>query len=137
MSKACRGLWLLLVVATITSAWSRPASSAEHWTPDQNKCNEQQNTQAIADCILGRTKFWDGRLNQAYKALTAMFQDPAMKARLVPLQAAQREWVKYRDANCIGYYGSQDGTIRQIEVAGCLLEMTQTRAIELQGEGPQ
>jgi uncharacterized protein YecT (DUF1311 family) len=76
-------------------------------------------------------------LNQAYKAAITLFQDPDMKSRVAPLQAAQGEWVKYRDASCIGYHGSEQGTIRQIEVATCLLEMTQTRAIELQGEGPQ
>lgn len=130
-----KGNWLRLAVV-IGAAWCHPASAVEHWTPDQNRCNEQPNTLAIVDCIEARTKFWDGRLNQAYKAVTAMFQDPDLKSRLAPLQAAQRAWLKYRDANCIGYYGSQGGTIRQIEVAGCLLEMTQNRAIELQGEGP-
>jgi uncharacterized protein YecT (DUF1311 family) len=76
-------------------------------------------------------------LNQAYKAAITWFQAPEMKSRVAPLQAAQREWVKYRDANCIGYYGSEQGTVRQIEVATCLLEMTQIRAIELWREGPQ
>ena len=137
MGKVCKRSRFLRAAVVLSAAWGCPASAAEHWTPDQNKCNEQPNTLAIVDCIQGRTKLWDGRLNQAYKAVTTMFQDPALKARLAPLQAAQREWVKYRDANCIGYYGSQDGTIRQVEVANCLLEMTQNRAIELQGEGPQ
>jgi uncharacterized protein YecT (DUF1311 family) len=77
----------------------------------------------------GTTKFWDYRLNQAYKAATTSSQHPDMNSRVAPLQAGQREWVKYRDADCIGYHGSEQGTIRQIEVANCLLEMTQTRAI--------
>ncbi len=135
MTDTCRGVCVLLVVVGAT--WCRPAAAAEHWTPDQNRCNEQPTTIAIADCIQNRTKFWDARLNQAYKAVVTMFQDPEIKGRLASLQAAQREWIKYRDANCIGYYGSGQGTIRQIEVANCLLDMTQNRAIELQGEGPQ
>ncbi len=135
MTNTYRSVCVLLVVVGVT--WRQPAAALERWTPDQNRCNEQPNTLAIVTCIQNRTKFWDGRLNQAYKAVTTMFQDPEMKDRLAPLQAAQREWVKYRDANCIGYHGSEQGTIRQIEVANCLLEMTQNRAIELQGEGPQ
>jgi uncharacterized protein YecT (DUF1311 family) len=137
MPNIYRGGRFLLVAVVIGGAWCHPATGAEHWTPDQNTCNQQPNTLAIVDCIQARTKIWDGRLNQAYKAVITLFQDPAMKSRVAPLQAAQREWVKYRDANCIGYYGSEQGTIRQIEVANCLLEMTQSRAIELQGEGPQ
>ena len=135
MTNTYPGVCVLLVAVGVT--WCQPATALERWTPDQNRCNEQPNTLAIVACIQNRTKLWDGRLNQAYKAVATMFQDPEMKDRLAPLQAAQREWVKYRDANCIGYYGSVQGTIRQIEVANCLLEMTQTRAIELQGEGPQ
>lgn len=135
MANTYRSVCVLMLV--VGAAWCRPAAAVEHWTPDQNKCNEQPTTVAIVACTENRTKFWDARLNQAYKAVVKMFQDPDMKDRLAPLQAAQREWIKYRDANCFGYYGSEQGTIRQIEVANCLLQMTQDRAIELQGEAPQ
>ena len=135
MTDIDRGVSALLILAGAILVW--PVAAAEHWTPDRNRCNEQPTTLAIVDCIDGRTKLWDNRLNQAYKALTTMLQDPEMRDQLAPLQTAQREWVKYRDANCIGYYGSGQGTIRRIKVAGCLLQMTQDRAIELQGEGPQ
>jgi uncharacterized protein YecT (DUF1311 family) len=112
-------------------------AAAEQWAPDHDTCNQQPNTIAIVDCIDARTRFWDGRLNQAYKAVVGLFQSPELKNRLAPLQAAQREWLKFRDLDCLGYYGSQQGTIRQIEVATCMRELTQSRAIELQGEGPQ
>ena len=135
MSKSYHGRRLLLAGFAI-AAGCGPAA-AERWTLEQNSCNTQPNTLAIVDCIQARTKMWDGRLNQAYRAVMALLQDPDMKSRIAPLQAAQREWIKYRDLNCLGYYGSGQGTIRQIEVANCLLEMTQARAIELQGEGPQ
>jgi uncharacterized protein YecT (DUF1311 family) len=102
----------LLIAFVIGATWCRPATGAEHWTPDQNKCNEQPNTLAIVDCIQARTTSWDGRLNQTYKAAITSFPDPDMKSRVAPLQAAQREWVKYRGANCIDYYGSEQGTIR-------------------------
>jgi uncharacterized protein YecT (DUF1311 family) len=129
MSNTHRGGCFLLVALVIGAAWCRPATGAEHWAPDQNKCNEPPNTLAIIDCIEARTKFWDDRLNQAYKAAITSSQHPDMNSRVAPLQAGQREWVKYRDADCTGYHGSEQGTIRQIEVANCLLEMTQTRAI--------
>lgn len=135
MTNICRCACVLLVV--MGAAWRQPAAALERWTPDQNRCNEQPTTIAISECIQNRTKFWDARLNQAYKAVITMLQDPELKGQLAPLQAAQREWIKFRDANCFGYYGSEQGTIRQIKVANCLLQMTQDRAIERHGEAPQ
>jgi uncharacterized protein YecT (DUF1311 family) len=45
--------------------------------------------------------------------------------------AAQRLWVQYRDANC-GFYGVQDGSIRQVQAAECIRSMTEDRAHELE-----
>ena len=50
----------------------------------------------------------------------------------LPLQDVQRLWIKYRDANC-GFAGSATGgTIDQVNGSGCVLDMTQTRAQELE-----
>lgn len=121
----------------MTIVWaSSHARAAELWTPDGDACNQKDNTLEIVDCIEVRTKVWDGRLNQAYKALTTMLRDPSMKAQIAPLKDAQKAWIKYRDANC-AFYAAGQGTITQIETASCMRDMTQARAIELQSAGPQ
>jgi hypothetical protein len=54
-------------------------------------------------------------------------------------KAAQRAWIKYRDANCV-FYGSASGSLSQIEAAECLRAMVKERACELrsasQAEAP-
>jgi uncharacterized protein YecT (DUF1311 family) len=49
------------------------------------------------------------------------------------LRAAQRLWIQYRDANCV-YYGLGEGTIARIDAGYCMLQMTQSRAQELEGK---
>ncbi|MGI4799968.1 MAG: lysozyme inhibitor LprI family protein [Janthinobacterium lividum] len=107
------------------------ASGAEQWAPDQNVCNQQENTLAIVQCLQERTSFWDRRLNQAWKAVNASLASEPQ--RVVALKTAEQAWLKFREANCAFQY-SQGGTIRQIATASCMLEMTQNRAIELQKE---
>ena len=123
---------LIFLMATFTTGH---AFSAERWTPDQNTCNQQENTLAIVDCYEGRVDIWDHRLNAVYGQLMAEFKKTASD-RVAPLKAAQLAWIKYRDANCAFYY-SEDGTIKQIDTITCKLQMTQDRAIELQSALPQ
>jgi uncharacterized protein YecT (DUF1311 family) len=120
----------------IASAVTRSAVAAKYWTPDTNNCNQQQTTIDIAVCLEGRTKIWDARLNEAYKALMAMLDSETDTVQIADLKKAQRLWIQYRNANC-AYYDDGPGTIREIEGAGCLLRMTQDRAIELQQAGPE
>jgi uncharacterized protein YecT (DUF1311 family) len=77
--------------------------------------------------VAAKTKVWDQRLNTAYQGLTQRIE-PGQRD---PLKAAQRLWVQYRDANC-RFYGSQEGSIRQVQAAECLRGMTQDRALELE-----
>lgn len=114
-----------------------PCRAAERWTPDDGTCNERPTTYAIAECLDDRTKIWDRRLNQAYQALMAMLrQDGGGQRRTDALKAAERAWLQYRDAQC-NFYETADGTIRIIEVASCMRDLTQARAIGLQQDGPQ
>ncbi len=114
-----------------------PCRAAERWTPDDGACNERPTTYDIADCLAARTKVWDQRLNQAYQALLAMLQhDSNAQRRIDALKAAERAWLQYRIAQC-NFYETEDGTIRIIEVASCMRDMTQARAIGLQQDGPQ
>jgi uncharacterized protein YecT (DUF1311 family) len=47
------------------------------------------------------------------------------------LRAAQRLWIKYRDANCL-YYDLGEGTIARIEAGYCMNELTQARAVDFE-----
>jgi uncharacterized protein YecT (DUF1311 family) len=102
-------------------------AAAEMFGPDYKPCGDQPNTLAIVDCVQAKTKVWDQRLNAAYKAL----QQRIDADQRDPLKAAQRLWIQYRDANC-RFYGSQEGTIREIQAAECQRAMTQDRALELE-----
>ena len=105
--------------------------SAEIYGAEYEACS-RGSTLEIIDCISARTKSWDGALNTAYKSAMAQ-ADPAQRE---PLRDAQRLWIAYRDANC-RFYGSQEGSIRQIEAAECLRFMTEARARELQRTAQQ
>jgi uncharacterized protein YecT (DUF1311 family) len=75
----------------------------------------------------GKNQRGGSALNAAYKALQARI-DPAQRQ---PLLAAQRLWVQYRDANC-GFYGTQDGSTRQVQAAECVRSITEDRAREFE-----
>ena len=93
------------------------------------KCMDTANTTAdMVSCNAKEAKVQDKRLNTAYKTALAAQQG----ARKQQLQNVQRLWIKYRDANC-AFAGSATGaSIDQVNGAGCVLNMTQTRAQELE-----
>ena len=67
----------------------------------------------------------------AKRSLQGALQVRIDAAQRQPLLAAQRLWVQYRDGNC-GFYGVQDGSIRQVQAAECIRSMTEDRARELE-----
>lgn len=111
------GLAGLLLLGTAT---------AQMYGPAYQKCS-QGTTAAIVDCVNAGAKTWDRRLNSAYRALLER-ADPGQRE---PLKAAQRLWIRYRDANC-GFYAAGEGSLRQVEAAECVRAMTQQRACELE-----
>jgi uncharacterized protein YecT (DUF1311 family) len=93
------------------------------------KCMDGANTTAAqVSCNAKEAKVQDERLNKAYKTALAA-QEGARKQQL---QDVQRLWIKYRDANCSFAGSATGGTIDQVNGSGCLLDMTQTRAQELE-----
>ncbi|MEG1042572.1 MAG: lysozyme inhibitor LprI family protein [Pseudomonas sp.] len=89
--------------------------------------NTAQTTLAMNDCNGAEIKRQDTRLNAAYKSAMAGLEAEQQGK----LRDAQRQWIKYRDANCKLYYSLTGGTIDQLNGAGCVLEMTKARADEL------
>lgn len=53
-----------------------PSAGRRPLDGDTNTCNQTATTLDIAQCLNGRTKVWDARLNQVWKALNAMLNDP-------------------------------------------------------------
>ncbi len=96
--------------------------------PAENACHNKDTTVDIVECLNGLTGRWDKRLNQAYQnALKASESAP----RKVSLLRAERAWLQFRSENC-GWYDAQEGTIREIAGADCMLSMTRRRATELE-----
>lgn len=48
---------------------------------------------------------------------------------------ARRLWIKYRDTNCRLYGSLTGGTGGRLNGAGCMLEMSRERAVEIEGIG--
>ena len=89
-------------------------------------------TTDMVDCITAETKRQDARLNQAYKAAMAR-QSPARQKQL---QAVQRLWLKFRDANCEFYSDPDGGSLARISGNECMMNSTAHRARELEGFAP-
>ncbi len=115
-------LWMVLFI---------PVSSlAGMYDNEYQTCNNN-TTVGIVDCVAAQTKQWDKQLNIEYKKL--MGRESSQQA---PLKAAQRLWIKYRDANC-DYYAAGEGSISLIESAECMRSMTKDRTCELQAQSQQ
>lgn len=76
---------------------------------------------ACADAEINRH---DATLNQNYQAAMQTLEEPQQQG----LRAAQRAWIKFRDAECGFIAGLTGGSIDRINAANCMLEMTQQRA---------
>ncbi|CAK0738590.1 exported hypothetical protein [Gammaproteobacteria bacterium] len=91
-----------------------------------NKLTEAED--AKVKCVLAETKRQEVRMDRAYKQATATLE-PRPKARF---QEAQRQWVKYRDAQCSFYALLYVGVQGSAEAADCALTATTERAAELE-----
>jgi uncharacterized protein YecT (DUF1311 family) len=115
-----------LVLAFSCSAYA----AANDDSPAYKKCMDTSGgvTVKMLDCMNTEIKLQDVRLNKAYKvAMTAIEGD-----KQGPLRKVQQMWIKYRDANC-GFVGSlTGGTLDSINAGSCVLQMTRTRAQELE-----
>lgn len=113
------GALLLAVCGTATAADNAALKN----------CMDGADTTAdMVSCNVKEAKVQDTRLNKAYKTALAA-QEGTRKQQL---QDLQRLWIKYRDANCAFAGSATGGTIDQVNGTGCVLDMTQTRAQELE-----
>lgn len=91
------------------------------------------NANSTADMVQAYTKankLWDAELNRCYGALKKKL--PA--AAFAELQAAQRKWIEYRDAQLKFirvFYGGFEGTMYIPMANSAAMEITRKRALEL------
>jgi uncharacterized protein YecT (DUF1311 family) len=105
-----------------------------------------ETTLGMTECIAEETAAWDALLNAQYAAIMDLFrmQDAsgdvlgADLTREATLRAAQRAWIRFRDADCTmqaARYGQ--GSLGRVAAANCVMGMTAERTIELMAmEGP-
>ncbi|WP_341211537.1 lysozyme inhibitor LprI family protein [uncultured Limimaricola sp.] len=87
-----------------------------------------QTTLEIADCVMREAGAWDSWLNAWWGPMRARAQANGSWDRLL---AAQRQWIKDRDAECARAYDrANGGSIRVIYGADCQRDLTARKAIE-------
>ena len=117
-------------IALITAAASIGAAAfAFAGEPGDPDATCDGNTYEIVECLKAKTAQWDKRMTIAYSQ-ALMDAQPKQREQL---RVAQRLWVQYRDANCL-YYGLGEGTIARIETGYCMMDLTKTRAQELESK---
>lgn len=100
------------------------------YSDSYDTCNDQSGgvTLEIMNCTAAEEARQDKRLNEAYRSLLAELSDERKRE----LKAAQRLWIQFRDANCQFYADPEGGSSAGMAAASCHLEMTATRAEELE-----
>jgi uncharacterized protein YecT (DUF1311 family) len=86
------------------------------------------STLDMIDCAGHENDRWDARLNRAYQARMASFNDRQRGA----LKRAQKAWAAFRDADCAAYEDDDWGTISKIDASQCVLRRTVERTVELE-----
>ncbi|HZZ36273.1 MAG TPA: lysozyme inhibitor LprI family protein [Caulobacteraceae bacterium] len=135
------GLVAVLLSAMAGAAFAEdtaPAANAAEarYTTAYQKCldsPEGQSTAGMIGCIGAELEVQDARLNAQYRKAMADL-NPRQKARL---QAAERAWLAYRDAECLSYTDEDWGSLSRINANHCVLQMTVERLIALENYPPE
>jgi len=80
----------------------------------------------MQECIDAEHEYQDGRLNKVCQAVMAKLSEEN-KTRL---RTEQRQWITNRDERC--FYDPQSGQAGRLDAAECRLEMTASRAAEIE-----
>ncbi len=114
-----------------------PAKDAaeQRYTHAYDRCLDSpdgQSTMGMNACTDDELKIQDAALNAAYrKAMKDL--NPRQKTKL---QAAQRAWIAFRDAECASYEDQDWGSLSTNNASTCVLHMTVMRVIDLEGYPP-
>ena len=119
-------LALALAIAMPMVAQAQDANLTKQYQTCMDKSDGV--TQAMVECIDAEVRRQDARLNKAYQELMTDLTTPRKKQ----LQDAQRAWLKFRDSNCDFYYDPEGGTIARVNAVTCMMNLTASRAKELE-----
>ncbi|MDD2609273.1 MAG: lysozyme inhibitor LprI family protein [Giesbergeria sp.] len=126
---------LLLQITLIFAAALPLAASAQESNLSQkfDACMHKADSDRteIDKCVSAELKRQDVRLNEAYKTIIKMDNNPENKKEL---QAVQRTWIRFRDLNCelypITYAGNLDLSI--VGSTECKMNVTADRVKALE-----
>jgi uncharacterized protein YecT (DUF1311 family) len=95
------------------------------------ECDRSDESQAGMNiCANEDYKAADAKLNKTYSEIMKRLSDDADGRKL--LQAAQRAWIAFRDAECnFSTADSQGGSIHPMLESGCLQGLTEARTEQL------
>ena len=112
-------------VLLATLAVSR-AAPAQGFSP--SACGAEQSQPALNDCAWRRYQAADAELNRVYRVVLAADTGAVAAA----LRAAQRAWVRFRDAQCAYVAARYDGgSMQPMQQGACLEEVTRARIGQL------
>lgn len=99
----------------------------------QDKCYDAAKDQAAPnECADAASKKSDNKLNELYKQIETRLKDDADTKTL--FVQAQRDWVKFRDAECsFQTVGAAGGSVMPMLVAQCMDSLTQSRVKDFEG----
>jgi uncharacterized protein YecT (DUF1311 family) len=99
----------------------------------QNKCYDDAKDQAALNaCADTAFKETDKKLNELYKQIETRLKDDADAKKL--LIQAQRDWVKFRDAECSFQTAeAAGGSMMPMLIAQCMDGQTQSRVKDFEG----
>ncbi|WP_159589754.1 lysozyme inhibitor LprI family protein [Chelativorans xinjiangense] len=98
----------------------------------QDNCDDAEDQATLNECYDAAFKKSDKKLNELYKQIEARLKDDADTKKL--LIQAQRDWVKFRDAEC-GFQtaGAAGGSVIPMLIAMCMDGLTQSRVEDFEG----
>jgi uncharacterized protein YecT (DUF1311 family) len=113
---------LMVLSACLAVLAAAPAARAQ-------ECDRNDDSQQMMNiCADADYQAADARLNKTYKDLVGEDDEKTNKL----LQAAQRAWISFRDAECAySTADSEGGSIHPLEVSQCLTELTNERVKQL------
>ncbi|WP_352575388.1 lysozyme inhibitor LprI family protein [Mesorhizobium sp. M0019] len=99
----------------------------------QDKCYDAAKDQADPnECADAASKKSDKKLNELYQQIETRLNDDADTRTL--LVQAQRDWVKFRDAECsFQTAGAAGGSVMPMLIAECMDSLTQSRVKDFEG----
>ncbi|MER8705963.1 lysozyme inhibitor LprI family protein [Mesorhizobium sp. M0323] len=98
----------------------------------KDKCADAKDQATMNQCFGAEFQKSDKKLNELYKQIEARLKDDADTKKF--LVQAQRDWGKFRDAECsFQTAGSAGGSVIPMLIAQCMDGLTQSRVKAFEG----